>query len=739
VNDFNLRKFLVENKLTPQSLLNKSEDDEYNIDASPEWNAREVTVGSKISVDDFKPEIISSLVNWGNWLKNQPPHIDIFKNGFIITGIKYKDKYFVVRINGTGKYLTYNFDEVDPNKVTLVSESIIEQDDYEEFTIDNPSEEWGAKELTVGSVVTPDMWSESTKNDPNNLSTPWSARALKEPVTITNIEYDSEVFYTRDNSGEFNNTTQWYFDELNPSKAYIAPFEEMNESDEDEFTVDSPSEKWNIEELTVGDTITPDMWIVNNKLRVMYPQIYESNFTITKINLKNKEFWANSNKGFFSKLINKDEWFSSQWINPNKAILIEPLTEQDEDEFDVTPSEDWGAQELTVGSTITPDMWTEKAKKDPMNLERERNLKAFSQNVVIKDIWNNNTFLAVEEGDEGLETMSQWYFDELDPTKAIIVPESLDESDEDDFSEPIEASPEWGAQELTIGSRVTPDMWNKEAYDYFSKYGPKWVIRPEVNAVIYEIEEDGNGDIWIKLLWKPKKENKATFPYRTDFINTNVLNNAYIVPPLNESDEDEFDNPIEASPEWGAQELTVGSVITPDMWSEEAKNDFTNVNQEKYAIAFSQNVVIKQLWDKGYTFGTVPENDEDGEMVAWYSTELDPTKAYIKGSEQDPNLFEQDEDDFSEPIEANPEWNAQELTTKEGSNIITPDMWAKKEITMKVYPELFKNNFKITKIDDDGFFINKKVNGKYGTTSWTTSYFSFDDLDPTKVYIVPQN
>ena len=184
MNDFDLRKFLVENKLTPQSLLNEPEDDEYNIDASPEWNARELRVNDEISIDDFKPKTAVSIINWAKWLRNQPPYIDVIDNGLTISRIDFKSKSFTVHVNGTDKYITYFFSEVDPNKVTLVS-SLTEQDDYEEFTVDSPNEEWGAQELTVGSVVTPDMWSEEAKNNPNNLSTPWYARVFKEPVTIT--------------------------------------------------------------------------------------------------------------------------------------------------------------------------------------------------------------------------------------------------------------------------------------------------------------------------------------------------------------------------------------------------------------------------------------------------------------------------------------------------------------------------------------------------------------------------
>ena len=114
---------------------------------------------------------------------------------------------------------------------------------------------------------------------------------------------------------------------------------------------------------------------------------------------------------------------------------------------------------------------------------------------------------------------------------------------------------------------------------------------------------------------------------------------------LFEQDKDEVNKPIEPKSGGGAKELTTeegSNIITPDMWSEEAKNDDTNLNFQKYSIAFSQNVVIKQILNDGEIFTTIPENDVNGEMVLWYSDELDPTKAYIKGSEQDPNLFEQD-------------------------------------------------------------------------------------------------
>ena len=222
MNDFNLRKFLIENKLTPQSLLFESEEDEYNVsEPSPEWNARELEVGSKISVDDFKPEIIASLVDWGNWLKNQPPHVDIFKNGFIVTGIKYKDKYFVIRINGTGKYLTYFFDELDPNKVTLVSESMFESDEDDFANPIEASPEWGAQELTVGSTITPDMW---VKNEINIKVFP---ELFEKNFKITKVDEDGFFINPKVNA-KYGTTTAWKlnffsFDDLDPTKAYIVP------------------------------------------------------------------------------------------------------------------------------------------------------------------------------------------------------------------------------------------------------------------------------------------------------------------------------------------------------------------------------------------------------------------------------------------------------------------------------------------------------------------------------------
>jgi hypothetical protein len=428
VNDFDLRKFLVENKLTPQSLLNEPEDDEYNIDASPEWNARELTVYNEISIDDFKPETISSFRTWAKWFKNQPPYIDVIDNGLSISRIDFKSKIFTVHVNGTNKFITYNFDELDPNKVTLVPESITEQDDYEEFTIDNPIEEWGAQELTVGSVVTPDMWSEEAKNNPNNLSTPWYARVFKEPVTITDIEYYGKIFITRDNSGEFNNTAQWYFNELNPSKAYIAP-ESITEQDEDDF--DNPIEaspEWGAQELTVGSTITPDMWIVNLKLESLYPQIYESNFTITKINLNNKEFWANNNKGYFSKLTNKDEWFSTKWINPTKAYIKgseqDPnLFESNEDEFTVEPSEEWNAQELNVGDVITPDMWHDWVREDfPYTRRKHFRIVKIGSGLYTY----NDAYVETLSKDKSRVVGSKKWIPGhwLNPNKAILVPQN---------------------------------------------------------------------------------------------------------------------------------------------------------------------------------------------------------------------------------------------------------------------------------------------------------------------------
>ena len=53
-----------------------------------------------------------------------------------------------------------------------------------------------------------------------------------------------------------------------------------------------------------------------------------------------------------------------------------------------------------------------------------------------------------------------------------------------------------------------------------------------------------------------------------DEINLDYLKPKYkIVLPLNESDEDDFN--ITLGPEWEFEELTVGDIITPEMWDEE--------------------------------------------------------------------------------------------------------------------------------------------------------------------------
>lgn len=594
MNDFDLRKFLVENKLTPQSLLNGPEDDEYNIDASPEWNARELRVNDEIFISDFKPETISSFRTWAKWLRNQPPYIDVIDNGLTISRIDFKSKNFTVHVNGTDKYITYFFNELDPNKVTLVSESITEQDDYEEFTIDSPSEEWDAKELTVGSQITPDMWTKYIKDllvshDPKTFSLIMDPNKIPR---IEYIEYDDKIFAIKGNSyyGEY---LRFGFKSLDPNKAYIKGSKQdpnLFEQDEDEFDV-TPSEEWNVQELTVGSTITPDMWTekakndFNNFDDNYYFIAFSEPVKISDISISGLYFDTIDKNG------NESRWLFSE-LDPNKAYIKSSqqdpnLFESDEDEFTVEPSKEWNVQELTVGSVITPDMWSEEAKNDYTNVNQEKYAIAFSQNVVIKQIhYDGYTFTTVPENDEDGE-MVPWYSTELDPTKAYIKGSEQDpnlfESDEDEFDNPIEASPEWGAQELTIGSRVTPDMWNKEAYDYFSKRGPKWILKPEVNAVIYEIEEDGNNVTWIKLLLKPKKENpKTRFLTVTHWLNSEQLNNVHIVPPLNESDEDDFD--VTPSEEWNAQELNVGDIITPDMWHDWVREDFPYTRRKYFRI-----------------------------------------------------------------------------------------------------------------------------------------------------------
>jgi hypothetical protein len=182
--------------------------------------------------NDFDKEVIDSKIlywenNLGNYLEiDWPPN---YKPDDII------DEYF---------------DEIDDDEIELINVKplTINEQDEDDFNI-TLGDEWGVKELTVGDYVKPEMWKEGT-----------DLILKSKPLKIYEFGFDDEgdyVTFRRHNDTLISfDLDEINLDYLKPKYKIVLP---LNESDEDDFNITLGPE-WEFEELTVGDTITPDMW-----------------------------------------------------------------------------------------------------------------------------------------------------------------------------------------------------------------------------------------------------------------------------------------------------------------------------------------------------------------------------------------------------------------------------------------------------------------------------------------------
>jgi hypothetical protein len=192
-------------------------------------------------------------------------------------------------------------------------------------------------------------------------------------------------------------------------------------------------------------------------------------------------------------------------------------------------------------------------------------------------------------------------------------------------------------------------MWNKNLSPEYGNI-EDWIDDPTEDQIIDGIDTDDHGVVGI--WFTGKKSNIQNIYTLMDF--NNLLDPKYrIIPPLNESEEDEWD--FEAGDEWNVQELTTGDVITSDMWNNDLPDEWYDEFQgwEMEILEFRNDNKIVVLEGPGI-----------------YYLELEDINIFLKSQYQViPPLNEQEDDEWD--LEAGEEWNTKELTT---GDVITSDM-----------------------------------------------------------------
>jgi hypothetical protein len=636
---------------------NLDEQDDFNVEAPKEWNVTELIEGDYVTPDMYRPEIVEKYTNGVNgdywyYVFSKPRRIiNVYEDDFYLDGCDNE----------------INSSWLKPEFKVLELSSLRESD---EFSVEAP-EAWNQRELKVGNVYndhTGQVWDDlkSTPEDLKNTDLDWDSIYTYEITSLS----PNNIWITKATNKKqvYNFTTEFFNRKYGPKLNAYVPTDTLNESDE--FDVEAPDE-WNVEILTVGDTITPDMLKPNN-------EIYDSqeNLYITKIGRYTDGLAAilRNSKGkrnlYYLENINNV-------LKPQYKIFTY-LDESIDDEFNVEAPDEWNFTELTVGDTITPDMWQDAVGELLLQFEQGKLFKKIiAKPVKIEAVYEGDDIYFMINGIDPVFTN-----DMLLPQYKVVEEKDLFES-EDEFN--VDAPKEWNEIELTVGDYITPEMWDQQAVidageeDEFLN-GETWTIdEVDISYIIISSEEGGfmNWDLQgIQSLLKPQYK---------------------IVDSINE--EDEFN--VEAPEEWNREQFSVGDIITPDMWSDEFIKALESRNS-------SYRDELKFWWRRPLEIVDImTAYDEESETTDTFFRVVDPQiglnvsighwnlhpdvlKKYHFGS------IVESENEFD--VEAPKEWNIDYLGI---GDTITPDMWNKKEIK-NVTGLSFNKPLKIWWIGTDG-------------------------------------
>jgi hypothetical protein len=647
------------NLLKPQYKVTeglKESDDDFTVTAPKEWNIQELYDGDLITPDMWNRENL--------FLDNY-----IYDPNQDWTIIAEEDPNYVILNSKGGVKIGFTKDTVNSLLKPEYKISLPNLNESDEFTVDAP-ESWNVTELGVGDYITPEMidtpkdrrrWTSFHKvfGDPKRAPG-WKI------VKFINEELDN-VFYVK---LEHNGVKDIFSikslnKKIKPQFKIVPPTNETKLSSlleqDDEFNVDAPTE-WNVELLTVGDYITPDMW--QDEVEETFADFKQGKLFKKLITKPVKIDYVLEGDNIYFTVEGVDLAFTNDVLLPQYQVVKDKNIFESEDEFNVNAPTKWNVTELTVGDEIEPHMW------DLNNIDLYDFIDDPNENWIIDKINDRDIQIVTETGGE------TWC--RVDDINGILKPEYkivefLSES-EDEFS--VEAPKQWNVETLTVGDTITPDMWNKQKFINDGWFGEEgWFGLESYNKTIqdsYLIQSMffDEGDEDFEADWQVNLNSTTTgksFNIIGDSTPLKILNSLlkdnYKVysPEINES-EDDFN--VDAPSEWNASDLEVGSIVTPDMWDETLKDAIFFQDRANTVLSKPHTITkIKYAPIGGNKYFDLYFNF-DGEQKSIHSSYLKPQYHLFK------ELNESEEEDFS--VEAPVEWNQEYLTA---GDTITPEMW----------------------------------------------------------------
>ena len=215
----------------------------------------------------------------------------------------------------------------------------------------------------------------------------------------------------------------------------------LNESDDDFTFTDTDKDLANKlnKELKVGSIITPDMW---DKEALKHAIDYLIAADSPDLANRYKELTKKPHKisGLFnSDIVPGDGYYKIVFTNgtsihssnlESEFNVFESLQENDDFEFTDTDKDlaaDLDVVELTIGDTITPDMWTDVFKKgETLKKYQIKSLKSSPHKITNIEVIGDDRVLMFGE-------MNGYYYTNefLKPKYRVVLSDNLDEQDDD--------------------------------------------------------------------------------------------------------------------------------------------------------------------------------------------------------------------------------------------------------------------------------------------------------------------
>jgi hypothetical protein len=372
--------------------------------------------------------------------------------------------------------------------------NLLNEEEEDDFNITTDS--FDVVELGIGDIITPDMWDRSSENnfflDEPVKITDWEEEDGQTYFYVKNQSVDNifavdlhqylkpkyQVVLPLDESDDDFNITTNSFDELELTKGDSITPEMWDLTNPDlDFLIDDPDEDWMIKRFNrfgdvelrteTGGYIVSGIDTVNDLLKSTYKIVKESlnesddeddfnievgdKWNVKTITTGNTFKIGNSiyRLGEFSEGGKRVDVFKDDLSKPlNTTVkliqsklgdeyeITPPLTEQ-EDDFDIEVSDKWNEIELSIGDTITHEMW-----KDPY---KTGGLPRSNWKIVAIDSEWDDIELENENKGNGTQGYITWSISSiqnlLKPEYKIVEDKELLEQEDDEWD--IEVGSNW--------------------------------------------------------------------------------------------------------------------------------------------------------------------------------------------------------------------------------------------------------------------------------------------------------